>query len=76
MFSNAINTEVDEDENNLIDFNDTKDPLIAAAFDADQEKYPNLPVDEEFNELTNAFQVENFINNDMNEFESDIGMYD
>jgi len=32
MLSNAINTEVDEDENNLIDFNDTEDSLIAALY--------------------------------------------
>lgn len=74
VLSNAVNTEVDGDESNLINFNDTENPLIASAFDAGQE-YLNPAVDEEFNKLANAFQNEDFINNDVNEFENDIGMY-
>lgn len=75
VLSNAVNTEVDRNESNLIDFNDSEDPLIAAAFDSGEKRYPNPMADEEYNGFANEFQDEEFINNDMNEFESDKGMY-
>jgi len=67
MLSNAVNIEIDKNENNLIDFNNSDDPLIATIFDSDKENY-NLMADKEFNGFVNEFQDE-FIKNDMNEFE-------
>jgi len=65
VLSNAVNTEIDGSENNLIDFNNSDDPLIAAAFDSNKENYINPMADEEFNRFANEFQDE-FINNNMN----------
>ncbi|CAL1683874.1 unnamed protein product [Lasius platythorax] len=72
--SNAVNTEVDGNKSNLIDFNDSEDPLIGAAFNSGEERYPNPVADEEFNGFANEFQDEEFINNNMNEFESDMNI--
>lgn len=77
MLSNAGNNEVDEDESNLINFNDSKDPhrKKVIAFNTNQEEHLNPAVDKEFNELANSFQDEDFKYNDVKEIESDMGMY-
>lgn len=72
VLSNAGNIEIDRDENNLINCNDRKDPLITATFDLSQ-KTPM--VDENFYELINSFLNKDFESmNDENEIASDTGM--
>ena len=72
VLSNSVNTEVDGSEDNLIDFNNRDEPLMALAFDENSDTSADPVFDnEEFDEFNDKFQNEDFVDNDTNELEDD-----
>ena len=79
VLSNAINTDLDQGETNLINFSDATDPLMSLAFDSSEAENTNFFVNEDSNSLAhrilNEFENEQFSYHDTNEFENELGMY-